>query len=370
MLGRNIVGPCVRQEPQLAGEGAFREFALFFAHSVPFVDRDHQRPAAFEDESGDMGILFGDVLLSIEHEYHDIGRVDGLQCLDHGEFFYAFKDFSAATQPGGVDQRIAFVPQGEFHFDGIARCPGLVECNDPLLADQRIHQSRFPHIGSSNDGDFRLTVQGGFGLFVIDWKSCKRRFHKVANTFAMRRCYRNRFADSKLVELGTCRIRLHAFRFIDGKIDGAPGTAQLFRDPDVLRRNTFPPVDEEYDGVGFGKGGQRLARHLGKDAFLGNGLEAAGIDDHKCPVSLLPKPIVPVACQSRGCRNQCIPRSRETIEQRGFAHIGSSDQYQDRLHRFRSGSGNETCKSCDIKSGLQNDGIKPAVLCLHQHSFG
>jgi len=80
---------------------------------------------------------------------------------------------------------------------------------------------------------------------------------------------------------------------------------------------------------------ERLFRHFGQDAGLGNRFETASIDYQ---IRLRANPAVTVMAitgQTRQIMHQRIPRLGQTIEQRGFADIGSADQNKGGFHKFR-----------------------------------
>ena len=59
-------------------DGNLALLTIVSIHAIPFVNRHHQRTARFFNETRQMRILVGNVLLRIQHEDHHVGGFNGL----------------------------------------------------------------------------------------------------------------------------------------------------------------------------------------------------------------------------------------------------------------------------------------------------
>ena len=91
-----------------------------------------------------------------------------------------------------------------------------------------------------------------------------------------------------------------------------------------MRRQTLAAVDDEDHHVGFGDRLLGLLGHFEHDAVLGHRLEAAGVDDQERPFADTAFAVMPVAGQAGQVGNKGITRTRQAIEERGFADVGST----------------------------------------------
>ena len=128
------------QEGQLARNVALQALAPIIINCVPLVDPHHQRPAGLEREAGDVGVLVGNILRRVEHQHDHVAFLDRLQGLDDGELLDRLEDLAAATQAGGVDQRVAPACALEGDRDRVARGTRHVEGDHALFAEQGIDQ--------------------------------------------------------------------------------------------------------------------------------------------------------------------------------------------------------------------------------------
>ncbi len=128
------------EKPEFPRNFVFDFLALLHAQPVPFIDRQHQRPARFKNISRDMRILFRDVTLRIQHQHDNIGILHCLHGFDRGNFFDHFMHFAALSQSRRINQGIAFSIAFKIDINAVARRAGLGKHYDPFLADQAVEQ--------------------------------------------------------------------------------------------------------------------------------------------------------------------------------------------------------------------------------------
>ena len=123
-----------------------------------------------------------------------------------------------------------------------------------------------------------------------------------------------RVAHAELIEVGDDGAVLHALALVHDQHDLAARLAQEVGDGLVVRRHALAAVDDEDDDVRFGHGLLGLQGHLVHDAFLGDRLETAGVDDQEWAFADAAFAVVTIARQARQVRHQRIARAGETIE--------------------------------------------------------
>ncbi len=71
------------QETEFAFQIHFDGVTLVTGQSIPFIDSDYQCTPRLKNESGNMRILFRNILLRIEQQQHHICFGDRLQGFDY-----------------------------------------------------------------------------------------------------------------------------------------------------------------------------------------------------------------------------------------------------------------------------------------------
>ena len=172
------------KEVQLALDVFFNRVAPLFGNAVPFVYRHHQRASGFQRETGDGGVLVGNILLRVQHQYGHIGGFYCLHGFDDREFFYRFFHLAAAAHAGGVDDGEGFAVAFEVDVDTVAGGASHVEGNHALFAQNSVHQRGFAHVRAADNGEhgvFDLAVFfNGFGEVFQHF------FHQVIHAVAVR----------------------------------------------------------------------------------------------------------------------------------------------------------------------------------------
>jgi hypothetical protein len=71
-----------------------------------------------------------------------------------------------------------------------------------------------------------------------------------------------------------------------------------------------------------------------ENAVFRDGLETAGVDDQVRPFPGTPLAVVAIACEAGQIGDERITRTRETIEERGFPHIGAPYEGNNGFHQM------------------------------------
>ena len=277
-----------------------------------------------------MRVLLGNVLARIEHQHHHVGVLDRLQGLDDGEFFHRLEHLATTPHAGGVDQDVGFAVALEFDINRIARGARLVERDHAFLAHQRVDQRRLADVGAPHQRDLGDAEIVGF--FFLFGKRRQRLGHQIGNAVAVRAGNGQRLAQRQFVKLGGDHGGVHALGLVDREQHRTRRTAQAVGDDLVLRRQACPCIDHENDGVGLVDGLQRLPRHFGHDAVLGDRLQTARVDHQIGLFTEAPAPVMAVARHPRQVVHQRIARAGETVEEGGLADVGPADKNQGGEH--------------------------------------
>ena len=207
--------------------------------------------------TGEVRILFRDPVLRIEEQDDDVCIFDRLQRFDDGKLFDRLEYFAAPAYACGVDQRVtahglvgpsrwrqrqcvglcsrfAFArrPAGlavhatvtvEVDVDRVTRRAGLVECDQALLADERVRKRRFADVGPADNSNFDSRPHPAFrGCFTRcrDRRNAlERRFDHRPYVFAVRGRHGERLAERELVKFGDGAFGYESFRLVDGNDD-------------------------------------------------------------------------------------------------------------------------------------------------------
>ena len=276
------------EEMKLAIELALDGRALVFVEPIPLVHRDHQRPPGLEDESGDMGVLFGDFLGAIEQQDRHVALFDRLQGLDDRELLDRFEHLAPAPQARGVDQRIALAAVFELDCDRIARRSGLIESDQALLAEQRVDECRLADVWPADDRDADLLR----GVAPCRSRPVRARIQPGPRPSDRR----HRRHVPRLSDCGLAETELVELRYASSGNPSALFTARTSRRPlarrrsamrSILRRQALARVEHKNHDVALGDRLLGLRRHLAHDALGRDGFETAGVDDE---VRHVPRP--------------------------------------------------------------------------------
>src|SRR5581483_8268013 len=236
------------------------------------------------------------------------------------------------AQARGVDQRVAAAGALEGHLDRVARRARLVEGDDALLADQRVHQRGLADVRPADDRDARVAAVLVL-VFRAFRKALEDRFEELAHALAVGRGDGDRIAQAELVELRGRRVALQALALVRGDGERRAHLAQLLGDQAVRRREPGARVDDEDHGVGLGDRLLGLARHLGEDvALLRRRLEAAGVDGDEGAPAGAAFAVVPVARHARHVVDDRVAAPGEAVKEGGLADVRTADKRYDRLH--------------------------------------
>ena len=153
-------------------------------------------------------------------------------------------------------------------------------------------------------------------------------FDHGSNALPVRGRNGQHLTQSQFVKLGQMRAFLHAFGFVGHQNGGLAQTSQVVGNVVILCRHSRARIDDKSHHIGFGHGLLSLTRHFFVNAIAGIGLKTARVDDDEFVFAKLGIPVMPISGQPRKIGHDGIPRFGQSIEHRGFAHVGAAYQGQ------------------------------------------
>ncbi len=131
---------------------------MVFFDQVPLVDYQHDALPGIVDIPGNVSILRGDTVNSIDNQDRDVTSLYRLHRAQDRILFHAWDDRTAFADAGCIDQRVFLSVFGEPGVDCIPGCAGNIADNRALLPGYFVEQAAFTRIRFTNDGDFDAVV--------------------------------------------------------------------------------------------------------------------------------------------------------------------------------------------------------------------
>ncbi len=155
--------------------------------------------------------------------------------------------------------------------------------------------------------------------------------HQFVHTQVVLRGYRVNLIDSQTVEIGKHCLVTFSVNFVGDIKNLFPLPSQLPGDFYIRRRKTILSIHHKNDNVGLFNGQIALLAHLDKNFFFGGRFKSSGINQRKGPVVICTIHVITVACRPRLVDHDGLLFSGYSVEQGGFADIGTSDNRDDRF---------------------------------------
>ena len=339
----------------MIGVGAQRRNqARLPSHQIPFVDRDHQRPALALDQVGDAQVLFLELVLRVHHQHHDLGEAHGAQRVRHRKLLQLFLDPRAPPQARGIEHpKVPALPV-DFHGDGIARGAGFGAGQQPLLAKQMIDQRGLAGIGAADDGHayrpLRQILIGFDDVVIVELLALVRglrhqgaqRVVEIAEALAVLGRNLDRFAETQRVGFHRAGIALLALALVGDQNHRLVGAAREIGKGAIVRRQPGARVDHEHQGVGEADRGFGLLLHPRGQRALGALVEARGVDHGEFEIAKARRAFAAVAGDAGFVVDQRELLPDQPVEQRRFSDIGPADNGNRKGHKRSRRAGNSS----------------------------
>ena len=129
-----------RQEVEFAGEFSPNRVPIPSLKPIPFIDRDDDRSASFDNQSGDSGILIADTVSGIQYQHRSLGRREGLQGLDDREFLERFPNPGLSTDASSIQQQQCLPIALDGNRDTVTGSTWKIGNDHPRLTRETVHQ--------------------------------------------------------------------------------------------------------------------------------------------------------------------------------------------------------------------------------------
>ncbi len=290
---------------------------------VPLVHHDDAALAVAYDEVVDVEVLRFEALLGVEHQDADVRLLDGADRAHHRVEFEVLHRLALLAHAGRVHKVEIHAVLVVARMDRVARGACYGGHDVAFLAQQGVGHRRLAHVRTAHNGDV------GQVLLLVAAHVGGQRFeygvHQVARAAAAHRADAVGGAQAERVE------------FVRGVdlvvvIDLVAHEQHLFRAAPqhvchhhVEVGDSRGDLDQEEDHVGLLDGQDDLtADFVLEYVFRIDGVTAR-VDDRELLSVPVRFAVVAVACGAGRGVHDCLSPSDQTVEERTFAHVGTSD---------------------------------------------
>ena len=219
-------------------------------------------------------------------------------------------------------------------IDGVARGAGNVGHDGAVGAQDAVEQRRLPGIGAADDGHVQR-----FGELIGDLVLFLRKqghdiVEQVARAMAMQGRERRGLADAERIELPDAVVlAIGVVELVHQQKDRLVAALEHAGDRLVLLGNAGAAVDHKQDDGGFLGGGEGLvANGRGEDVIALERFDAARVDDGELAAVPIGRVVRAVARDAAGLMDDGVRGLGQAVNERGLAHVGASDDGDDRFH--------------------------------------
>ena len=318
----------------------------------------------------------------VDDQDNHLGKGDGPDGVRGGQLFQSLLDPGLPAQPRCVNQPDRASAQGPVHGDRISGDPCFRTGQQPVLADQPVHQGGLARIGTPDDSNAEgavvvwlrleilfvpnLTFGGHCGLKVrlvcvlrllgIVHKGPERGI-EVGEPLPMLGRQGNRLPKAQPEGLVGPLVALPPLSLVGDHDDGPVMPAQDISEDFVQLGHAHARVDDEQGHVAFPDGRLGLGAHPGLKAFVGDVLEASGVDQLEVKVTNPARPEATVAGHARAVVDNGQALARKTVEQGRFADVGPADDGESEGHgRYLTDRNEPGLIGHEIEGVAQGDG--------------
>ena len=305
---------------------------VFFDH-VPLVDDDDARLACLVRKPGDLGVLLGDALVSVDQNQAHVRALNRGNRAQVRIFFHRVVDLRLAAHTGGIDKQVLAELVFKVAVDGVARCARNVGDNHAFLAQNAVEKARLADVRLADDRNLDHVLV----VFLV--VRVREVFHtgvqNIARAVPMDRGNLNRVSETKRIKLIDLRVNAaRAVALVDCQNDGLFGLFEHRRNLAVGCGKPHGDVhDHDNDRRGF-DGDFRLSAHEFQHLAVGTRLNAAGINEGKAAPVPVAFAVNPVARHAWRIFHNCHALAGQLIEEHRLADVRSThDCYNRFCHR-------------------------------------
>ena len=219
-------------------------------------------------------------------------------------------------------------------IDGVARGAGDIGHDGAVGTQDAVEQRRLTGVGAADDGHIQRVGERVGDLVLLLGQQGHDVVEQVARAVAVQGRERRGLADAERIELPDVVIlAIGVVELVHQQKDRLVAALEHAGDRLVLLGDAGAAVDHKQDDGGFLGGGERLvADGRGKDVIALERLDAARVDDGELAAVPIGRVIRAVARDAAGLVDDGVRGLGQAVDERGLAHVGASDDGDDRFH--------------------------------------
>ena len=218
--------------------------------------------------------------------------------------------------------------------DSIARSAGDVGHDGAVGAQDAVEQRRLTGVGAADDGNVQRVGELVGDLVLLLGEQGHDVIEQVARAMPMQGRKRRGLADAERIELPDAVVfAVRVVELVHQQKDRLVAALEHASDRLVLLGDAGAAVDHKQDDGGFLGGGECLvADGRGKDVVALERLDTARVDDGELAAVPIGRVIRAVARDAAGLVDDGVRGLGQAVNERGLAHVGASDDGDDRFH--------------------------------------
>ena len=218
--------------------------------------------------------------------------------------------------------------------DGVARRASNVGHDRAVGAQDAVEQRRLTGVGTADDGDVQRVGELIGDLVLFLRKQGHDVIEQVARAVAVQGRERRGLADTERIELPDAVVlSIGVVELVHQQKDRLVAALEHASDRLVLLGDAGAAVDHKQDDGSFLGGGEGLvADGRGKDVVALERLDATRVDDGELAAVPIGRVIRAVARDAAGLVDDGVRGLGQAVNERGLAHVGASDDGDDRFH--------------------------------------
>ena len=218
--------------------------------------------------------------------------------------------------------------------DGVARGAGDVGHDGAVRAQDAVEQRGLTGVGAADNGHVQRVGELVGDLVLFLGEQGHDVVEQVARAMAVQGRERRGLTDAERIELpDVVVLAIGVVELVHQQKDRLVGALEHAGDRLVLLGDAGAAVDHKQDDGGFLGGGEGLvADGRGKDVIALERLDAARVDDGELAAVPIGRVIRAVARDAAGLVDDGVRGLGQAVDERGLAHVGASDDGDDRFH--------------------------------------
>ena len=224
-----------------------------------------------------------------------------------------------------IDQRVVSTVTFERHPNAVAGCARQIEHHHPILAEQAIDQGRLAHIRAADDGDLNAGIGQLPALRLLRRERVHNPTDQGFDAATVSRGNGYGFAQTECEKICYRAVAIQTFALVHHHGDRLSRAPQFRCDLLVFARQSLASVEHKHHMTGFANRVFGLLQHQCGHTQRTTA-DAASVHNDVWTTAEAADAVLAVPSQTGLIGDQGITRTGQSIEQRGLAHIGPTDQ--------------------------------------------